>query len=195
MQSDGEASRRKVLGVLAVGTGACALAAATLPFAAAVLEPIAPGAPREPAEAGRAGAQAGPAVPAAAAELPFLDVAAERDVVRGAPLRVSLRAPQRDGFFTVLEELGSAFLLRSAKGVYALSAACPHLGCAVTADPGAAGRGFVCPCHDSHFGTDGAFLRGPSPRGLDPLPVRIEAGRVLVQPLRYAPGKSERRAL
>jgi len=120
---------------------------------------------------------------------------AGRDVVRGAPLRVSLRAPQRDGFFTVLEELGSAFLLRSAKGVYALSAACPHLGCAVTADPGAAGRGFVCPCHDSHFGTDGAFLRGPSPRGLDPLPVRIEAGRVLVQPLRYAPGKSERRAL
>jgi Rieske Fe-S protein len=33
---------------------------------------------------------------------------------------------------------------------------------------------FECPCHKSAFAKDGAQLYGPSRRGLDSLPVRLE---------------------
>ena len=49
----------------------------------------------------------------------------------------------------------------------ALSGVCPHLGCAV----GWEGKSFLCPCHDSRFGVDGARQTGPAQRGLDPLPM------------------------
>lgn len=163
--------RRTVQAALALGAGACALGAAALPFAAALLEPAVFPDPR--------------------IEPPFLDVAAERDVREGAPLRALLRAPLRDGFFTVLQDLGPVWLVREGPRLLALSATCPHLGCAVRSD----GKGFLCPCHDSRFALDGAFVHGPSPRALDPLPVRVESGRVLVQPLRFKPGTRERRQL
>lgn len=46
----------------------------------------------------------------------------------------------------------------------AFDATCSHLGCAVAYDP--AKTGFVCPCHGSHFGADGAVLNGPAPKAL-----------------------------
>src|SRR5207248_2992677 len=84
---------------------------------------------------------------------------------------------------TTLIEVGAVWLRRNPDGsVLALSATCPHLGCGIGAD----GKGgFICPCHASHFGADGSNVRGPSPRPMDPLPVKIEDGRVLVQPLRH----------
>jgi Rieske Fe-S protein len=76
---------------------------------------------------------------------------------------------------TPAQRIGSVFLTRTddADGphVTALSATCPHLGCAVDYRP-AAGQ-FECPCHDAFFANGGALLAGPSPRGLDPLPVEI----------------------
>ena len=168
--------RRRLLAGLAVGAGA----AAASPFAAAVLEPaLSPGDPpgQEPAGSGP----------------PWVDVAGERELREGAPpLKAVLRAPVRDGFFTTLVEVGAVWIRRTARGeLLALSATCPHLGCGLSSDA----DGFACPCHDSHFSPDGRALRGPSPRGMDPLPIRVVAGRVLVQALRFAPGAKQPRQL
>jgi len=120
-----------------------------------------------------------------------VDVAAETEIRKDAPLRVELRVPVRDGWLTTLRDLGSVFLLRTDTGLRALSAVCPHLGCSVASDA----RGFACPCHESRFAADGSVQGGPSPRGLDPLPVRVVDGRVQVQALRFASGTRERRAV
>ncbi|MCA1905936.1 MAG: Rieske 2Fe-2S domain-containing protein [Desulfarculus sp.] len=74
-------------------------------------------------------------------------------------------------------------LLRDAKGLYALSLVCPHLGCRPV------WRGeeerFLCPCHGSAFAPDGRRLMGPAPRGLTGLWVEIDRhGHAWVDPKR-----------
>ena len=169
-------SRRKLLEGLAIGTGALAAGAAVWPLVAGIVEPLVTGLDAA----------------APAADAPWADVAAEKEVRADAPLKVALRVPVRDGFFTTLVELGGVWLRREGGGIAALSATCPHLGCGIGADPKG---GFACPCHDSRFAADGAHLKGPSPRAMDPLPVRIEGGRVLVQALRFATGTGARRPI
>lgn len=147
--------RRELLGKAALGAGAGALVLAGWPLAASLLARS-----EDPQQ-----------------ELPFLDVAAEAEIT-AEPVRVLLRAPMRDGWLTMLRELGAAWLLRTPGGIVALSAVCPHLGCGIERDH----NGFFCPCHESRFDGQGARKTGPSPRALDRLAVRIEGGRVLVQP-------------
>jgi menaquinol-cytochrome c reductase iron-sulfur subunit len=64
-------------------------------------------------------------------------------------------------------------------GLAVLSGTCPHLGC-VAIWHGDRGR-FVCPCHNGNFGRHGELLSGPPPRGLDPLPVKVEGGKLWVK--------------
>ncbi|MGZ3420733.1 MAG: QcrA and Rieske domain-containing protein [Polyangiales bacterium] len=79
------------------------------------------------------------------------------------------RAPQR--------KLGSVFIERlNERELRAFTAVCPHLGCLVdlTLDEGGAAKAFNCPCHDSNFALDGTKNpAGPSPRGLDPIPIEL----------------------
>ncbi len=56
----------------------------------------------------------------------------------------------------------TAALFRDAKGLYAVSLVCTHLGCIVKP----ATAGFDCPCHGSRFAADGSVLKGPAPRPL-----------------------------
>ena len=165
-------SRRKLLAGLATGAGAAAAAAAAWPLAAAVVEPLFER--EEPRDA------------------PWVEIAVEKEVPADAPLKTIVRAPVRDGFFTTLVEIGAVWVFRKDGSIHALSATCPHLGCSVGLD---AKGGFLCPCHGSRFASDGAYLRGPAPRPMDPLPVRIEDGRVLVQALRFATGTKARRVI
>lgn len=116
-----------------------------------------------------------------------VDVMAAKDLVAGAPpVRVQISADSvRDGWGVVSDvPLGSAYLRRDETGqVIAVSAACPHLGCAVAFDE-AKGH-FGCPCHKSSFAVNGDKLSGPSKRGLDPLPVVEADGRIKVTYLRF----------
>lgn len=67
----------------------------------------------------------------------------------------------------------------SENGIEALSSICPHLGCEV---PWNKSRGqFVCPCHNSVFAADGSYVSGPSPRGMDTLPIKTENGDLMVR--------------
>jgi Rieske Fe-S protein len=75
-------------------------------------------------------------------------------------------------------------------GFLILSPICPHFGCRYTWID--ALEHFQCPCHGTEFtklGTharrpDGTFM-GPSPRGLDPLPLRERSGVAEVEWIRY----------
>jgi Rieske Fe-S protein len=75
-------------------------------------------------------------------------------------------------------------------GFVIFSSICPHLGCRFNWDT-AANR-FICPCHGSQFGPEGAKLAGPAPRGLDPLPFRDKSGQAQVTWIQYKSGESDR---
>jgi cytochrome b6-f complex iron-sulfur subunit len=67
-------------------------------------------------------------------------------------------------------------VFRDAKGVHAISLTCTHLGCVVKPGP----AGFECPCHGSRFAADGAVTKGPAPRPLPWLEVRVNGGIVTI---------------
>lgn len=73
------------------------------------------------------------------------------------------------------EPIGSVWLIRQAPGteppVLALSAECPHLGCAVNLS--ADRKNFLCPCHTSSFQFDGSRINTIPPRSMDKLEVRL----------------------
>lgn len=89
--------------------------------------------------------------------------------------------------------IGAVWLVRrSADHVAAYSVVCPHLGCPVGYD--VTKKVFACPCHESAFSLeDGSRLKGPSPRGLDPLPVEIKDGAIHVTYKRFVQNIRERR--
>lgn len=89
--------------------------------------------------------------------------------------------------------VGAAWLVLRADGqVDAYSAVCPHLACPVGYD--ADHRVFACPCHESAFArSDGARLKGPSPRGLDPLPVVVRGDVVDLTYVRFMQGIATRK--
>jgi len=116
-----------------------------------------------------------------------VDVIGEQALTPGAPpVRVQISASGVRNAWGVADDvpLGAAWVRKTEDGtVEALSSMCPHLGCAVDFD--AASNHFKCPCHRSAFAVDGAKLSGPSKRGLDPLPVKVEQGRVKLTWVRY----------
>lgn len=109
------------------------------------------------------------------------------------PRKVEVVAPVvKDGWTASRNVvLGAAWVRRTAPDkLVALSAVCPHLGCAVGWD-GAAGN-FLCPCHDSRFSPEGTKLTGPSERGMDELPLQVVEGRLQLTWVRYKLGLPQR---
>lgn len=70
------------------------------------------------------------------------------------------------------------WIVRMAKRIVAIHAACTHLGCRV-AWMSNDGR-FRCPCHGSSFDLDGTNLDGPAPRPLEHLAIRVQDGHVII---------------
>lgn len=75
-------------------------------------------------------------------------------------------------------------------GFVIFSPICPHLGCFYQYNMDA--NQFQCPCHGSVYDHDGAHLRGPAARGLDPLPLREQTGVAQIEWIRYAPTVPDR---
>jgi len=59
-------------------------------------------------------------------------------------------------------------------GLLALYGVCTHLGCLPKWAP--SNNRFECPCHGSKYNSDGTWIEGPAPRGLDRFPVTIIYG-------------------
>lgn len=87
---------------------------------------------------------------------------------------------------------GRLWLANADDAMFALSQRCPHLGCRVPFCE-SSGR-FECPCHGSVFDIDGAYITGPSPRGLDRYELTREGGLLIadLDKLLAGPDKSDR---
>ena len=113
--------------------------------------------------------------------------------VGAEPSRVEIVAPiVRDAWtFARNAVLGAAWIRRTAPDkIVALSALCPHLGCAIDWDTSAGN--FLCPCHNGRFSVAGDKLTGPSERGMDELPVTLVDGRLQLTWVRYKTGQTAR---
>lgn len=116
------------------------------------------------------------------------------DLPVGVPRRVDVIEARSDAWDrSDPKPIGAVWLVCRDRGhVDAYSGTCPHLGCAIGFN--ATTNQFVCPCHDSAFAlADGERLKGPSPRGLDPLPVAVKDGEVEVEFKQFVQGISSRR--
>lgn len=172
--AEDDPDRRKFLGVATCAIGGAAVLGVAIPVLRIVTAP-----------AGMT-TVTGPSEPLDLGPIDRFRVGAE-------PRKVEIVSPVvKDGWTAARNVvLGAAFLRRpSADKVLALSAVCPHLGCAVGWD--AAAKNFLCPCHDSRFEADGPRMTGPAERGLDPLPVEIVDGRLRLTWVRYKLGRTDR---
>jgi menaquinol-cytochrome c reductase iron-sulfur subunit len=116
------------------------------------------------------------------------------DLPIGVPQKRDVISARTDAWDrTDAKPIGAIWLVRrDVARVDAYSIVCPHLGCPIGYDEGK--RHFTCPCHESAFALeDGRRLAGPSPRGLDPLPVEVRDGQVLVTYKQFIQGISSRR--
>ena len=94
------------------------------------------------------------------------------------PVRFTLKTPAEyaAGSVTGVPE-ARAYILRDAKGLYAISAICTHLGCTVNK----VGENYECPCHGSRFNNGGYLLKGPAQSPLDRLELTLSSdGKVVV---------------
>ena len=158
-------SRRGALKMLAAASGAIYAGALIVP-AARMLAPNSSG---------------------AAGKARWIRVGRLADVKPDEPKRVVVIADEKDAYTITRDQLlGSLWLVRKGDEVKALSAVCPHLGCSI--DLNADKQSYFCPCHVSKFSLAGEAQSGPSPRGMDPLDVRVVEGFVEVDFRRYRQG-------
>ena len=107
----------------------------------------------------------------------WLDVAAVNEITGPQPVSRKVVAEHIAGWAITTEE-HNVFVL-PARGNQFVSAICPHEGCEVLWEQQR--NRFSCPCHESYFTADGARISGPSSRGLDQLPTRVQDGKLQVQ--------------
>jgi cytochrome b6-f complex iron-sulfur subunit len=78
------------------------------------------------------------------------------------------------------DQFAAETILKDADGSYwiALYQRCVHLGCTVPFRDDCVS--FKCPCHGSHYNSDGEYLDGPAPRSLDRFAFHFEGEDVVV---------------
>ncbi len=81
-------------------------------------------------------------------------------------------------------------IVRNKEQLVAVSPLCNHRNCVV--DWQADKQVFVCPCHGSEFGTDGAILKGPADKPLTAYDVKIEENRFFIKPKGKSTGGATR---
>jgi len=95
------------------------------------------------------------------------------------PILAPLTLKQVDGWREV-DSSQTVYVTKDAQGALTvLSSICPHMGCTVAWRDGQ--HDFYCPCHGSTFKSDGKHASGAAPRGMDPLPNKIEDGKLMVK--------------
>jgi Rieske Fe-S protein len=107
----------------------------------------------------------------------WLDVAPVAELTGPQPISRKIVAEQISGWAITTDE-HNVFVL-PAKNNQVVSAICPHEGCEVAWEQNT--NRFSCPCHESFFAADGSRIGGPAQRGLDPLPARVQDGKLQVQ--------------
>jgi Rieske Fe-S protein len=96
----------------------------------------------------------------------------------GVPRKFPVIATRTDAWNKSTAPIGAVYLRRTPEGtVTALNVVCPHAGCFV--DFVTEKSCYLCPCHNSTFGKDGAVTdaKSPSARAMDSLEVEVRGGR------------------
>ncbi len=122
------------------------------------------------------------------AEDEWIDVAPVAELKGNKPIAVQVTRDHVAGWARVRQRHNVYVLPVSDNQI--LSAICPHEGCEVAWHDDL--NIFACPCHDSNFTPEGERIDGPARRGLDPLPARVENGKLQVQYRHYLTGIEER---
>ena len=162
----GEVTRRGFVGwAVGLGTGFAALVVG-IPALGSVARGAAPAPPSE-----------------------YVVVAEVASIPVGEPYGLSFVETAQDAYLYAQVPHSVYALKKSDTEIAVYSPVCPHLGCQVFFDREK--KEYVCPCHGSIFAEDGARVSGPTPRGLDVLPSKIENGELLVQWVQYLPGVSQ----
>src|SRR5688572_14369002 len=107
----------------------------------------------------------------------WLDVAPLNEIAGSQPVSRKVMAEHVAGW-AITTEAHNVFVLPT-RNNQVVSAICPHEGCEVLWEQDR--NRFSCPCHESYFSADGERVSGPSPRGLDSLPSRVQDGKLQVQ--------------
>lgn len=95
------------------------------------------------------------------------------------PILTTLDLKQVDGWREV-DSSEAVYVTKDAQGKLAvLSSICPHMGCTIAWRDGE--HDFYCPCHGSVWKPDGKHVSGAAPRGMDPLPNKIQDGKLMVK--------------
>jgi Rieske Fe-S protein len=121
----------------------------------------------------------------------FTDGGAIADLAIGPWRLVTIEVVRRDGWQQKVRTPHAVWVRRTEAGVTTvLSPICPHLGCQIEWHPDRSQ--FVCPCHRGVFTSDGQVVSGPPPRGMDELPSKERAGRLLIHWRDFKSGAAER---
>lgn len=97
----------------------------------------------------------------------------------GEPVRAEVEVRKVDGWRSTVTKQTVWVTHDGAGQLRVLSAICTHLGCVVPWKGDL--KQFACPCHRAFYAPDGARISGPQPRGLDPLPIKVEGGTLYVK--------------
>lgn len=123
-------------------------------------------------------------------EQPWVEVGSLDELPLEQPKQLQYLRSEQDGYMPSNVTKAVWAIKHSATDVTVLSPICTHLGCGYNWDEEA--DRFKCPCHGSVYDKSGKVLGGPAPRPLDPLPTRIEEGRLLVQYKEFKSGLATR---
>ena len=95
----------------------------------------------------------------------------------GKPTKLTFESVDKQAYITnsVVYDIWVTKLAQDKAVVY--SPLCPHLNCRYTF----VDELYKCPCHGSVFNGEGKCIAGPSPRPLDTLPYKVEAGELYVK--------------
>ncbi len=97
------------------------------------------------------------------------------------PIQLDVQRERQDAWKSTVEKLTVWAVKKNESEVVVYSPQCTHLGCGYHWV--AQEQHFVCPCHDTVFGIDGAVISGVAPRPLDRFQTKIEGDRLWMGPL------------
>ena len=114
----------------------------------------------------------------------FIDAGDISQLTPGVPTEMTFVESGVDGWRPVSKKRTAWVVKQSNNSIVAYGPQCTHLGCAYHYQESQ--KQFVCPCHASVFGMDGAVAAGPAPRALDRYVSQVRKNRLLLGPLRPA---------
>jgi menaquinol-cytochrome c reductase iron-sulfur subunit len=122
--------------------------------------------------------------------VPYSKVGSLESLPTGQPVNIPFLTSSKDAYLNNTEMHNLWVIKNTNDTVTAFSPICPHLGCSYNWN--ASSNHFECPCHGSVFDLNGKVLAGPSPRGLDTLPIKIKDNVIYVEWETYRVGEAKK---